>query len=283
MRTVLAIDDSGLPGAETHSKHLNPNRKTWLGVYISGDSRSEFEPILQNALIKLQCELGIEEFHFTDIYSGAGAYEGMPFENRMALFNAFTTVYNEYKWPVFVQTLHPDSDIERGLIIQIQSRPDGFNHMDFGERALYQMLLKFGQFRATFKLTEPFQVQIDQGLQKAGSSRMTPGLNEFIQISQLDFLDSKDSLCLQMADFLAITLNRSQMIMVKPNKTDADIEFLQTVSRLEIDSSDIHRFKQNPYEFTKDDFDYYHHLLKNNQGFLTKSEVDEIKRKLGRQ
>ena len=100
------IDDSGTPGQDSPSVHLDRGRKTWVAVLLTHDQLTEESQEMPGALNELQQSVGIREFHFADLLSGKGI-RSVPFEKRLAVFRFMAAIFSTYRYPMLVQTFGP--------------------------------------------------------------------------------------------------------------------------------------------------------------------------------
>lgn len=72
------IDDTGSPGMPNTPAKLHPDRKSWVAVIVPPDQVQPVSAALKEALDALRCDLGVNEFHFKDIYAGKGPFRSVP-------------------------------------------------------------------------------------------------------------------------------------------------------------------------------------------------------------
>jgi len=82
----VLIDDGGTPGQLAGSPYLHPSRKTWVAVLTTATQVKEICQQMPRAIEELKLQTGATEFHFAEIYRGAGAFEDKPLSLRLALF-----------------------------------------------------------------------------------------------------------------------------------------------------------------------------------------------------
>jgi len=228
------IDDTGSPGLKNTPSNLHPNRKTWVAVVIPKMQIAEVWRQLPGALKALKSLLGAHEFHFTDIYMGRKEFKGIPFEQRLSVIEFMANIFNRYKFPVFVQTLDPKS------LANIRSRsefPDtlgDFNLHSHEDFALYLLLTRVKwHLEKSYKATDRVaRVFVDEGYKKNGVGLCFPPLSHAFVDGLICFARSDTILPLQLADFAAFFLNRTQLITGKHELTHRDKELLRILSTI---------------------------------------------------
>src|SRR2546427_6946059 len=103
------IDDTGSPGLRDTPSHLHPERKSWVAVVVPRSVIAEVWRQFPGAIAELRALVGGTEFHFTDIYMGRRAFEGAALSKRLGVFGFMAHIFAAYNFPVFVQTLDPES------------------------------------------------------------------------------------------------------------------------------------------------------------------------------
>src|SRR5689334_15748069 len=103
-RPAIFVDDSGSPGANVG---MDADRKTWVAVVLTAGQAAEAMQELPPVLEELRRHLGGDELHFTDIYSGRGAFKDKPLDLRLGLFRFMAEIFTTHAFPIFVQTFTP--------------------------------------------------------------------------------------------------------------------------------------------------------------------------------
>ena len=193
---------------------------------------AELLPQLPGVLSELaQAAGGASEFHFTDIYAGKRAFENVSPSVRLALFRFMSAVFEYNRFPVFVQTMDPDT------LRDLRSKfrwPEAFGplrvsrHEDF---ALVFLLMRVRAYLQSLPLAGvAARVFVDEGRLKNGVAFGFPKLAPTFRDGLICFANSKVVLPLQLADFAAFVLNRWQLLRQKSSLTRLDKEFLAIVS-----------------------------------------------------
>ena len=224
------IDDTGSPGL--HTTYPHSERKSWVAVVVPKHQISEVLYELPKAVEELRGGTGAIEFHFSDIYAGRKTFGSIDLNVRLGLFRFMAHVFSVYRFPVIVQTLDPDS------IADIRSRapfPQKLGPFDLTK--IEDMAFLILLFRVEWLLKEigtehggKARVFVDEGFKKNGIAIKMDNFNRCFVDGLVCFARSDAIQPIQLADFAAFCLNRTQLILGKPEPSDLDYEFLNIVS-----------------------------------------------------
>lgn len=225
------IDDTGSPGLQNTPPNLHADRKSWVAVVVPRTVIAEIWEQFPRAIAELKNQTGATEFHFTDIYSGTRSFKGVALEKRLAVFAFMAEIFRQYRFPVFVQTLDPDTlrDVrKRGPFPKRLGRFDFEKHEDF---ALFFLLLRVKwhlekNYPESDRLARVF---VDEGFQRNGAGIAVPPLRHVFADGLICFGRSSSILPLQLADFAAFCLNRTQLIIGRREIRDLDESFLRLI------------------------------------------------------
>lgn len=226
------IDDTGSPGLINTPQHLHPNRKTWVAVIVPSNQIGEVLNQFPNAIEELQFHTGAQEFHFNEIFGGENEYADTNPSIRVALFEFFAFLFEEYKFPILVQTLDPNilSQIEKSE----HSLPN-VTQFDFSKHediALIFLLNRVKKFYEQNYSGDNAYVFVDEGFLKNGNAISIPGFKPTFRKGLINFSDSKDILPIQLADFAAFGLNRTQLLLGEEKISEGNRKFLEIYSRI---------------------------------------------------
>lgn len=228
------IDDTGSPGLKSTPIHLHQARKSWVAVFVPRSMIAEVWEQLPGVIAELKKLTSASEFHFTDIYMGRRQFKGIPFALRLDIFKFMAHIFGTYAFPVFVQTLDPDS------LKDIQNRasfPERLGPFDFRKHedlALFFLLLRVKwHLEKNYSVTERLaRVFVDEGYKKNGVAICIPRLQTVFADGLICFAGSDTILPLQLADFAAFCLNRTQLIIGKKEPTQLDEQLLRVIEPL---------------------------------------------------
>lgn len=187
----------------------------------------QFPPAIQ----ELKLQIGGIEFHFTDIYSGTRSFKGVPLPKQLAVFGFMAHIFSQYKFPVFVQTLDPVS------LRDVRSRgsfPERLGPFDFTKQedlALFFLLLrvKWHLEQNYSELQRRARVFVDEGFQRSGTAIVIKSLQKVFADGLVCFGRSDSILPLQLADFAAFCLDRTQLLIGRPQLKELDESFLRII------------------------------------------------------
>lgn len=251
----IFIDDTGSPGIQNAPDNYHPERKTWVAVIVPPSQAADVMNQMSRALNELRRTIGADEFHFTEIYSGTKQFKSVDLQVRLGLFGSMAHIFSEYKLPVIVQTFDPETlaDVRARSKGQLPDSIPFFDFNDCGDLALFFLLLRLKWYMQD---TESFgrvkaRVFIDEGFKKNGIAMQIPTFQDVFADSQICFAKSSSVYPIQLADFAAFSLNRTQIIGGRESRSSLDLELLRILSPLafnyiNIKRKEIHADHQGP-------------------------------------
>jgi hypothetical protein len=228
------VDDTGSPGLSTAGQHLHPERKTWVAVICPPDDMAEVMRQMPRSLEELQRQTGANEFHFTDIYAGKGNFKKVSPSLRVALFEFMANIFLVYNFPIIVQTLDPVSVQELRARADFLTQVGPFNLAKHEDVALLFLLVRVKKFLEQHADGPgPWaRVFVDEGegFKKNGAAIRMPTFTSCFADGLVCFAKSDSVFPIQLADFAAFALNRSQFILAKEKMADFDRTLLEISS-----------------------------------------------------
>lgn len=228
---AVFIDDTGSPGLMNTPSHLDPERKSWVGVIIPKTKISEVWHEMPGVIKEVNKWSEVRELHFTDIYQGKKEFKNISDDKRLGIFAAFAHIFYTYEFPVYVQTLDSKS------LRNIQERapfPDKlgpFNLKRPYDTALFILLIRIKAFLEGLNNihNQTTHVFIDEGYKKNGIGIRIPFDTHVFYKDLICFAKSDRILPLQLADCAAFCMNRQQILIGKHPLSNFDIKFLQLI------------------------------------------------------
>jgi len=224
------VDDTGSPGLPNTPKHLSQARKSWAAVIVPRLQIAEVMEQFPQALEELHETIGATEFHFTHIYQGRKQFEETSPETRMALFEFMAHIFETYGFPVLVQTLDPDKRVTSSFRDRAPRRFGRLDLHDYGDLALVLLILRARRFLLERLGESRARLFLDEGRFQAGSSWTIPGLDPPFTGGQVYSVGSSELHPLQLADFAAFTLNRTQLVSGWATLKPLDAQLLQMLT-----------------------------------------------------
>ena len=228
------IDDSGSRGTDIGTTHMPSDRFSWVGVVVPPCMGLTVFENMDCLLLKIRKKYGADELHFVDIFNGKRVWKGVDVDDRMNIFSALSDIIVKENFYLFNRTLYETNamfELARGIFPKFAGKD--MNKPEVC--ALSLLLVKVQMFLEEMKWENSIVI-IDNGIQKPGSSMVEKSLSPFIKDGEMFFCSSKDIAPLQIADFAAYSLSRSQVILgrIKNNKgiSNVDKKFLKAVEPL---------------------------------------------------
>jgi hypothetical protein len=233
-RFAVVIDDTGSPGDKNTPPTLHPFRKSWVSVVLTPEQAAEVSQQLPQALEDLRTYTGASEFHFTDIYSGRRAFANVPEETRLNLFAFMAFIFTTYRFPIIVQTLDPDNASYQSFRAAFPEKVAYFKMSRPGDVALLMLLCRTKWFLREQGVTADTaaRVFVDEGerFMKHGNAINLQTFAEVFEGGLICFSDSRRVPHIQLADFAAFSLNRTQWLLGKPTLSPFDAALIQILS-----------------------------------------------------
>ena len=111
--------------------------------------------------------------------------------------------------------------------------------------------------KALLPPSERLVLRIDAGRGKPNSFFAKAVFREWGDHYDGRFAASDAEPLIQIADFLAFSINRSTHLQIKPHRTETDLWFLDLIGKMNIQSSDIVETAFDP-DFSIEDVDEFH-------------------------
>jgi hypothetical protein len=235
MSAGVYIDDSGTPGTKAPSRVLHLNRKTWAAVVVPAASVEHVDYALGLFLTGLNQDYGAKELHFAEIYGGRGDFETVSLADRYRLIELTVQLFVSLDLPIFTQTLSPEYASElrrRGLPAEGSV---GFLKLSNHEHlALLLLLMQVrGFIQENVKhFPKPIGVFVDEGIAKAGATMHIKKWSDIFEDGAIQYVRSHETKYIQLADFAAFVIARSQWLAAQGNLKERDTAFLNLVAPL---------------------------------------------------
>lgn len=240
-RSCVLIDDSGTPGQIAGSEYLDPDRKTWVAVLISQAQVREVCEQISGALEELALQTGANEFHFMEVYRGAGPFKSVTFDARLGIFAFMRHIFASYMFPVIVQTFDPDDLRELRARATIAEKVGPFDMSNPSDAALLFLLIRVKWFLQQHpdEFVMPSFVVLDEGFRQAERSIEIPNWDAVLHNSSIYTASSASFFPIQLADYAAFCVARSQWLLSKEKRSRADDAFLQIIADIRINVVNI--------------------------------------------
>lgn len=242
MAGAIYVDDSGTPGTESGSIFLPSSRKSWTAVIVPDSVAEHLSTAMRIFLNGVREEFGATELHFMEIYGGRGIWKGVSIDRRITVFDSMKMIVDKLQLPIIHQTVSEETLADHPAVERAEGSwwdPNDVGH--FGFLFLCSQVAKHLREFAEespkdFNL--PMPLIVDAGIAKAGVDIGLPNWGDAIKGPIARFQDSKDVPGIQIADFVAFAISRTQWIMTQQKlgtpPRQGDIEFLKTTSQFNV-------------------------------------------------
>ncbi|HAS3561358.1 TPA: DUF3800 domain-containing protein [Vibrio cholerae] len=234
----IAIDDTYGAVFDYDSDYITSNRRTNVAISIPNNQVDYVREQIRSILAVFREDFGInaEELHFVDIYNRKHPWNKFKNGENLAIFKAFFEIYRLHNWKIFIQTLddysYKDHDMSKFDV--------KFNDLDLNKRehlSLFFLLIKIKRFYK--ERSEDLTVFMDEGLGKPGSGFCEDIFRDYSAGYVGRFESSASEPLLQLADFVAFTINRNTHLLGKNKRTDIDNWFLKEFNNVCFNCSDL--------------------------------------------
>ncbi|MBY3101305.1 DUF3800 domain-containing protein [Rhizobium laguerreae] len=217
IRGAIYVDDSGNPGAESGSDFLPSARKSWTAVIVPSVIAAHVQAGMDIFLNGVRGEFGVAELHFTEIFSNKGAWRRVSVERRAEVINLMADVMAKLGLPIVHQTVADFTMLDHAKRL-IEGRTGDWDLEDISHLGLLMLCSGVSRHIRTMAgdspddFNLPFPLYMDEGIMPAGGQRTLPNWGDVIEGPKACFRNSADVAGLQLADFAAFVINRSQWI-----------------------------------------------------------------------
>lgn len=259
----VAIDDTYGPTAAIPSKYITGARRTYVAVEFSDDAVDDIRANVTSCLAEIPDLLGIRptEFHFVDIYNRNREWKDAPNEQNLTIFEFFAQIYRMHRWRVHIQTVDDRTLADHG--IRFDLTVDGIDLRERDGQALFLLLTRLK--RQVPRPPEQLTLRIDSGRAKPGKPIAKALFRGWGNLYDGRYAASHLEPLIQIADFLAFSINRVTHLSLKPQRTELDLWFLNLVGSMGILSDDLVLTSLSP-NFTKTDIDEIHSADRKQKG-----------------
>ncbi len=232
----IFVDDTGAPGLSDTPPNFHPERKSWVAVIVPPHQMPEVIEQFPGALEELQRLTGAREFHFADIYAGRKEFKGLDLQVRLALFEFMAHIFSVYQFPIIVQTFDPEtlSYLRSRCGGQLPDRIPPFDFSKVEDTALFWLLMRLKWFmeQTTEYPKVKARVFVDEGWKSNGVAIKIPTFEDVFGDGLVCFCQSSSILPIQLADFAAFALNRTQLVAGRNKRSSLDMHLLDILSKV---------------------------------------------------
>lgn len=237
IKSGIYVDDSGTPGSNSGSIHLPDTRKSWTAVLVPPSASAGASEVMEIFLDGIERDYGAKELHFTEIFSGKGVWKSVRIENRIEMFRLMSAYLSSTGLPIVHVTTSQGT---------LNDHPSLVENIIFDAKQFWNMSIpKFGFLRCCMEISDyfremredghpdfnsPLPMFADEGLAVAGAEIPLPNWGDVVEGPSVRFARSQDVPGIQLADFAAFTVSRTQWIIAKKSSgtplSRSDEEFL---------------------------------------------------------
>lgn len=240
----VAIDDTYGSGDADRTKYVTRDRRTYVAVEFPDSQAEGLREGVRLLLQDLPARAGVtaDEFHFTDIYNRRGPWKNCSEGSNLEVFSEFANLYREFQWTVYIQTVDDRTLADHGVTLTGE-----FDGIDLGSREGQALFFLLARLRRELPPPpEPLVVRVDEDSRRPPGTRFGSEMfREWGAGYDGMFESSASDPLVQIADFLAFSINRNTYLAMKNDVagerqlTDIDWWFLKMFSAMGIRSDQL--------------------------------------------
>ncbi len=218
----IYIDDTGNPGVKAPSVFLPESRKSWAAIIIPQEIANEIETAMTIFLGGVKKDYGVNELHFTDIYSGRGVWKDVAVAERIEIFDLMTMLISKFNIPILYQTFSEEFKNDHkefwDSVGEVKFPFWNFNKIE--HIGYFLLLIKTKEVLRDLRSQDAcfnhiFQIYTDEGMAKHGSQQVVPVREQQYFKKSIIFQSSESCIGLQISDFVAFVMSKSQRILME--------------------------------------------------------------------
>lgn len=281
----IYIDDAGTPGVASKSAFLDESRKSWCAVVVPTKVAKNVGYAIEIFLQGVKQDYGVDELHFADVYGGRGLWNTVPVAKRIEIFDLMTGVLSTFALPVIFQTVGKSMYSDHDAFFPRYEKIPGI-FWDIKNSSHLGLLLLCFQISRSFSYLKkkspsdfpaPLPAYVDEGIARAGATIDLPNWDEAIQGKKLHFQKSVDNPGLQLADFAAFSISRTQWIAAKQERhhpiSKGDQHIMAISGRLNL--FNLEKAYIDPQNFSRDDYESFLMQDRVAKGLSARTHSDE--------
>ena len=219
----IYVDDSGNPGVDSGSMHLSETRKSWTAVIVPTSAAEELSFVMDTFVRGIADDYGADELHFTEIFSGRGIWKQVKMEGRIEIFRLMSALLSKrVPLPIVHVTTSQETLNDHPQFFEMyRAQPNQFWNLSVPHVGFLRMCIEVANYVREMReyghpdFTNPLPMIADEGLTVAGASIPLPSWEDVIEGPSVSFAKSQDVAGIQIADFAAFTISRTQWTVVQ--------------------------------------------------------------------
>ncbi len=277
-KPAIYIDDTGTP-QKSKSKYDCGNWESYVAVLLKPNERKEITKLILELKKIVNKSIKVDEFHFTEIFSGTKQFKGVALEIRLEIFNSFIEIYRMYDCPIVIQSI-TDDDVIRNKMEYIRGYKNyGFDFDKNSHLCLWLLLVRIVNNDIIKNYNLPFEIFVDAGKQKPNTVQKIEQIKNITENSEIRYIDSAVDPLMQFVDFIAFTLNRCRWILMNDLKSQGDKAILKIAEYANFNAINMERRYVNvDEESTKDQYEKVLRRRYDINGNLSDEEMEQIKK-----
>ncbi len=234
--TGLVLMDDG--GSKIETRNGSQDRQTWIAVLVPPSLSQYAISQMDGIHDEVKARFGAAELHAYEIFQRQNCWAEVPIGALKGVIAGVAEIFRIMKFPIIVQTLWKGNESHQQLVNMGSEKNVGFIRQKFGidlespKDAAFLLCIR----RCRDYITEEFpstkwEIFSDAGKKKPGRTGLVPLRWEESDLIRVHFEDSKICRLIQLADFVAYFLNRSQQIAHSNSRRVYDEELIDILGK----------------------------------------------------
>lgn len=260
----IAIDDTYGPGNMHQSRYITGKRRTSVGIVFEDNAVEDIRHNIRDCLkfIKYELDIDANEFHFTEIFNRRGPWSKINDDTNIKILEAFSELYYQNQWKVHVQTIDKRTLSDHGIKAILAK----FDSLDLSDSASFSLCFLLYKIKSIYSAENiPLVLHVDEGIGNACKEFGNIIFRDWPNDYKGYFESSREEPLLQLADFMAFSINRMTYLSIKDARTPFDLKVLRILGSMSINSPDLIRVELSK-SFTVNDVDKIHDQDRKNKG-----------------
>ena len=227
---LIFLDDGG---STIHTSEGPQKRQTWVAVLIPPDQAEQSVVQMEGLVAEIRERFGVSEFHANEIFQRKGPWADVSIEILKGVVAAIAEIFRLMNFPIIVQTFWKGNESYEEIVrgtpeaqIKAMKREFGIDFRSPKDVAFTFCLHRCRNFVEGEYPTSDWEIFADAGMKKAGQSTRAPVRWGQSHFKTVHFEDSEVCQLIQLADYAAYFMNRSQQIAHSESLTVHDEELL---------------------------------------------------------
>lgn len=254
MRDSLKLTKKGLimmddGGSTIHTSEGPQKRQTWVAVLIPPDQAEQSIDQMEGLVSEIHARFGARELHANEIFQRKGPWADVPIGTLKGVVAAVAEIFRMMDFPIIVQTFWRGNESYEKIVretsdaqIKLMKRELGIDFRSPKDLAFTYCIHRCRNFLEGGYHASDWEIFADAGMMRPGQTTRAPVRWGDSNFKTVHFEDSEICPLVQLADYAAYFMNRSQQIAHSDTLSVHDEELLDILgAKLNFVNIPLHR------------------------------------------